>query len=75
MEEAPKRKEPSSKNYSFISKVNLLRAETKVIKHLIDVKLIKIATHILDVEHGALASAFEQVASDQQVQAFVHPQQ
>ena len=61
-------------NYSFFNKVNILRAESKVIKHMIDINLIKIATRMIDTEHGSLQAAFDQIGTEVEVAQFVHPQ-
>jgi hypothetical protein len=54
-----KRKDSQSISFTFYSKINMLRAETKVLKNLLDVNMIKIATQMLDAEHGALCAAFD----------------
>lgn len=52
-----------------------MRAETFVIRQIIECRLIKYAVQMIEAEHSALEVAFEQVASEQLVQAYVHPQQ
>ena len=64
-----------SPKYAFFNRVNLLRAEANTIRVLIDCRLIKIATQMIGNEHSAVHAAFEQAASEDFVQAFVHPQQ
>ena len=64
-----------SPKFAYFNRINLMRAETTIIRVLIDCRLIKIATQMIEAEHSALEVAFEQVASEQLVQAYVHPQQ
>jgi len=51
----------------------MIRAESNIIKRILEVKLIKKATLIIRAEHSAIVSSFEQCATEQTVQAFVHP--
>ena len=53
----------------------MVRAEGILIKHLFEVQLIKIGVRMITNEHSAISSAFEQVAGEQEVQYFVHPNQ
>ena len=64
-----------SPKFAFFNRINLLRAEANTIRVLIDCRLIKIATKMVEAEHSALHAAFEQAGSEEVVQAFVHPQQ
>ena len=61
--------------FSFFDKVNLIRAETNVIKRMLDQKLIQIATRMITNEHSALSAAIDFAGSNEAVQEFVHPQQ
>ena len=61
--------------FSFFDKVNLVRAETNVIKRLLDQKLIRIATTMIRNEDAALLAAIDQAGSQDQIAEFVHPQQ
>ena len=45
--------------FSFFDKVNLVRAESNVIKALIDQKLIQISTRMITNEHAALSAAID----------------
>ena len=62
-------------NLRFFDKVNEIRAETNVIKQLLDQKLIQIATRMITNEHSALSSAIDFAGSQDLIQEFVHPQQ
>jgi hypothetical protein len=64
-----------SPEYLFFNKINMVRAEGILIKHLFEVELIKIGTRMITNEHSAISSAFEQTAGEQDVQYFVHPNQ
>ena len=50
---------PKDARFNFFDRINLLRAETNVIKKLIDQKMIRYAVGVLQNEHSALHSAFE----------------
>ena len=63
------------REFSYFNRINLMRAETFVIKQIIECRLIKYAVQMIESEHSALEVAFEQAASEATVQAYVHPQQ
>ena len=63
------------REFGYFNRINLMRAETFVIRQIIDCRLIKYAVQMIEAEHSALEAAFEQAASEQLVQAYVHPQQ
>lgn len=48
-----------SKEYMFFDKVNNLRAEAILIKRLLEVKLIKMATSMINAEDRAITATFE----------------
>ena len=64
-----------SPKFAYFNRINLLRAESNIIRVLIDCRLIKIATRMIEAEHSAMHAAFEQAGSEELVQAHVHPQQ
>jgi hypothetical protein len=55
--------------------VNAVRAETFVLKKLLDEKLTKIGIEALENESAAIVAAFEENGSELTIQTFVHPQQ
>ena len=59
--------------FAFFDKVNLIRAETNVIKRLLEQKLIQIATRMITNEHSALSAAIDFAGSQESIQEFVHP--
>ena len=59
----------------YYSKINQLRAETIVIKQILDVNLIRIAIDMVRNEHSALQACFEASAQDKQISVYVHPSQ
>lgn len=59
----------------YYSKINQLRAETIVIKQILDVNLIRIAIDMVRNEHSALQACFEASAQDKQFSVYVHPSQ
>lgn len=61
--------------FAFFDKVNLIRAETNVIKRLLEQKMIQIATRMITNEHSALSAAIDFAGSQETIQEFVHPQQ
>ena len=58
-----------SPKFAYFNRINLMRAETTIIRVLIDCRLIKIATQMIEAEHSALHAAFEQASSEELVQA------
>ena len=62
-----------SAKFNFYDKVNLIRAETNVIRQLLDQKLIEIATIMIRNEDSALQAAIDYAGSQDAVQEFVHP--
>jgi hypothetical protein len=60
---------------AYFSKVNQLRAETIVIKNILEVNLIKIAIDMVRNEHSALQACFETSGQDKMISVFVHPSQ
>ena len=46
-----------------------------LLKHLLEVQLIKIGIKTINNEHAAVSTAFDQVCSEQEIQQFVHPNQ
>ena len=52
-------------NLRFFDKVNEIRAETNVIKQLLDQKLIQIATRMITNEHSALSAAIDFAGSQE----------
>ena len=60
--------------FGFFDKVNLIRAETNVIKKLLDQKLIQIAIRMIRNEDSALSVAIDYAGSQELVQEFIHPQ-
>ena len=48
-----------SPKFAYFNRINLMRAETNIIRMLIDCRLIKIATQMIETEHSALHAAFE----------------
>lgn len=58
----------------YFNRINLMRAETFVIKQIIECRLIKYAVQMIEAEHSALQVAFADAGpSEQAVQAYVHP--
>jgi len=64
-----------SPEYQFFNKVNMIRAESILLKHLLEVELIKIGTQMITQEHSAIQAAFDQCGTEGSVQAYVHPNQ
>lgn len=48
-----------SPEYLFFNKVNMVRAEGILIKHLFEVQLIKIGVKMITNEHSAISCAFD----------------
>ena len=48
-----------SPKFAYFNRINLMRAETNIIRVLIECRLIKIATQMITAEHSALHAAFE----------------
>lgn len=48
-----------SPEYIFFNKINMVRAEGILIKHLFEVQLIKIGVKMITNEHSAISAAFE----------------
>ena len=59
--------------FAFFDKVNLVRAETNIIKKMLDIKLIEIATRMISNEHSALTAAIDFTNNGDQIQKYVHP--
>lgn len=60
---------------AFFNQVNQIRAESFVMKKLLDQKLTRIGLNTLEAEGAALAGAFEETDFSVTIQTFVHPQQ
>ena len=60
-------------NLRFFDKINEIRAETNVIKQLLDQKLIQIAVRMITNEHSALSAAIDFAGSQETIQEYVHP--
>lgn len=61
--------------FAFFDKVNLIRAESNIIKKLLDIKLVQIAVRMISNEHSALSASIDFAGSTESIQKFVHPQQ
>mmetsp|Transcript_47154 Transcript_47154/g.62446 ORF Transcript_47154/g.62446 Transcript_47154/m.62446 type:complete len:88 (+) Transcript_47154:119-382(+) len=59
--------------FAYFDKVNLVRAETNIIKRLLDIKLIHLATRMIANEHSALTAAIDFTNNGDIIQRFVHP--
>ena len=53
--------------FAFFDKVNLVRAESNIIKKMLDIKLVHIAVKMISNEHSALSAAIDFAGSTEQV--------
>ena len=70
---SPKSSSNDKGEYQYINRVNQVRAESIVIKNLLEVNLLKIAINAVTNEHSALLAAFDATANDSFITAYVHP--
>lgn len=66
---------PHSREHSVVSTLHHTKAEITVARRLLDSELVKLSLNVIKSEHASLQATFEVGASNEDLQAFVHPQQ
>ncbi len=57
----------------LVDKINERKAEVIVVKKELDVRMIKLSIAMIKAEHSSLQAAFEQAATEKEINIFVHP--
>jgi hypothetical protein len=65
---------PNSREHTIISNLYQTKAEITVSRRVLDVDMIKMSCDFIKNEHASLQATFEQVAADEEIHAYVHPQ-